>query len=165
MGKFFITEEEKKQILSLYEQQTEVDVNSPKGSEAKLWKEFFNLYYRMDLPIDGDWSTPEFNNTLKKYFEEKGFKGQPDSNGLLFTNIPMGWTAEKNRDLSCAKKGLYNIEVNNPEFKQYHVKFLNGKYYFSQTNEEITDSETLGKVTNLQFRPHISCLTKVNTPK
>lgn len=158
MKKFFITEEEKRQIKSLYEGTlTPEELNSPKGNETKLWKQFFNAYYRMNLPIDSDWSTPDFNNAMKRYIDEKKYTPKPDSRGLYFAEVPLGWTAEKNKDFACAQQGLYSITLKNPSFPIYSIKYLNGKYVDTRNKQEITDPATLEQVKALDFGIHPNC--------
>jgi len=133
------------------------EINSPKGNEAKLWKQFFNVYYRMNLPIDGDWSTPDFNNTMKKYIDEKGYIAKPDSRGLYFAEVPLGWTNQKNKELKCAQQGLYSTTLKNPSYPIYSVMYKDGKYYITATKQEITDPAALEQVKTLNFQIHPNC--------
>jgi hypothetical protein len=50
---------------------TQKMLNSPKGQDTKVWSQFFNKYYKMNLPVDGNWMNPEYNKTLTRYFKEK----------------------------------------------------------------------------------------------
>jgi hypothetical protein len=158
MGKFYITEQEKRQILSLYEGVlTPEEINSPKGNEAKLWKEFFNLYYRMNLPLDNDWGSPEFNAAMKRYIDEKKYTAKPDSRGLYFAEVPLGWTNQKNKDLKCAQQGLYSTTLKNPSYPIYSVMYKDGKYYTVSTKQEITDPAALEQVKALNFQINPNC--------
>ena len=133
------------------------ELNSPKGNEAKLWKQFFNVYYRMNLPIDSDWSTPDFNNAMKQYIDEKGYSPKPDSRGLYFADVPIGWTGQKNKDFSCAQQGLYSTTQDNTSYPMYSIMYKDGKYMNTKTKQEITDPTTLEQVKVLKFQIHPSC--------
>ena len=50
---------------------TQAMLNSPYGKETKIWSDFFNKYYKMNLPVDGNWKNPEYNKTLARYYKEK----------------------------------------------------------------------------------------------
>jgi hypothetical protein len=157
MSRLIISEEEKKQILSLYvEQLTPEELDSPKGIEAKLWKEFFNYYYRLNLPLDSDWSNPEFNEAMKRYIDEKGFEAKPDSRGLYFAEVPLGWTVQKNKDLKCAKQALYSV-TNDKKYPMYSITYKDGKYFDSKTKQEITEPEALTQIKSLEFKIHPNC--------
>jgi hypothetical protein len=78
MGRFIITEEEKSRIRGLYEMVG--DKLSPEGLQsrkAEITKKeatFLNQYYNMNLSsaTTGSWTDKDFNDTLKKFMEEKG---------------------------------------------------------------------------------------------
>lgn len=78
MKKFVITEEEKKHIMSLYETIGEklgpTALNSPKAQNTKKTASFLNSYYKMNLNAakTGSWTDKDYNETLKKFMEEKG---------------------------------------------------------------------------------------------
>jgi hypothetical protein len=50
---------------------TQAMLNSPYAKETKIWSDFFNKYYKMNLPVDGNWKNPEYNKTLSRYYKEK----------------------------------------------------------------------------------------------
>ena len=50
---------------------TQAMLNSPYAKETKIWSDFFNKYYKMNLPVDGNWKNPEYNKTLARYYKEK----------------------------------------------------------------------------------------------
>jgi len=47
-------------------------LNSPKGQWTKKVAGFFNKYYRINLPLDGNWMNPDFRETKARYLKEKG---------------------------------------------------------------------------------------------
>lgn len=50
---------------------TQAMLNSPYAKETKIWSDFFNKYYKMNLPVDGNWKNPNYNKTLERYYKEK----------------------------------------------------------------------------------------------
>ena len=78
MKKFVITEEEKKHIMSLYETIGEKlspeSLSSPKSQGTKRRASFLNSYYKTNLnaATTGSWTDKDYNETLKKFMEEKG---------------------------------------------------------------------------------------------
>mgnify|MGYP000232577475 FL=1 len=46
-------------------------LSSRKGDMTKKQSEFFNKYYKLNLPLDGDWTNLEFNNAMERYLKEK----------------------------------------------------------------------------------------------
>ena len=78
MGRFIITEEERKRIRGLYEmvgdKLSPQSLQSPKAQNIKKQSLFLNQYYTMNLSsaTTGSWTDKDFNDTLKKFMEEKG---------------------------------------------------------------------------------------------
>jgi hypothetical protein len=78
MGRFIITEEEKSRIRGLYEmvgdKLSPEGLQSPKAQGTKDQATFLNYYYGTNLPsaTTGSWTDKDFNDTLKKFMEEKG---------------------------------------------------------------------------------------------
>lgn len=76
--KFIITEEEKNRIRGLYEmvgdKLSPQALQSPKAQGIKKQSTFLNQYYNMNLSsaTTGSWTDKDFNDTLKKFMEEKG---------------------------------------------------------------------------------------------
>ena len=76
--KFIITEEEKSRIRGLYEmvgdKLSPQGLQSPKAQGTKKQSTFLNQYYNMNLSsaTTGSWTDKDFNDTLKKFMEEKG---------------------------------------------------------------------------------------------
>ena len=143
MGKFIITEEEKKTIRSLYEiigGSMTIDMsNSPKARITREKAEFLNKYYNINLSSSktGNWQDKDYNEYLKKFLEEK--------------QIPV-WVCKKG-DGYCADDGSQDGEVTTKEMdaltqamaqqsnqeeklnttndSTYDYKLSNGKYYYS----------------------------------
>jgi hypothetical protein len=152
MGKFIITEDEKKHIMNLYEaldsKLSAEQLNSPKGQYTKKWQTFFNQYYKLTLPVDGNWMSSAYNNAMKKYIEEKKFpvyickKGdgycndayegevvtkQSGLNDLMkqdMAKLSGGTTSQQTQTTSSQK-------INTTHDKTYDYKLENGKYYYS----------------------------------
>ena len=78
MGRFIITEEEKSRIRGLYEmvgdKLSPEGLQSPKAQGTKDQATFLNYYYGTNLSsaTTGSWTDKDFNDTLKKFMEEKG---------------------------------------------------------------------------------------------
>jgi len=78
MGRFIITEEEKNRIRGLYEMVGDKispqGLQSPKSQGIKKQALFLNQYYGINLSASttGSWTDKDFNDTLKKFMEEKG---------------------------------------------------------------------------------------------
>ena len=76
--KFIITEEEKNRIRGLYEmvgdKLSPQGLQSPKAQGTKDQATFLNYYYGTNLSsaTTGSWTDKDFNDTLKKFMEEKG---------------------------------------------------------------------------------------------
>ena len=76
--KFIITEEEKNRIRGLYEmvgdKLSTQALQSPKSQGTKDQATFLNYYYGTNLSsaTTGSWTDKDFNDTLKKFMEEKG---------------------------------------------------------------------------------------------
>ena len=78
MKKLIITEDEKKHIMGLYERigvkLTSLNLSSRKAMNTKEEAKFLNSYYKINLnaATTGSWTDKDFNETLKKFMEEKG---------------------------------------------------------------------------------------------
>ena len=80
MKKFIITEEERKHIMGLYEENVNnlpelgpERLRSPKSQQIKKEQEFFNKKYpEFKIPVDGNWLDKSFNDAMVKYITEKG---------------------------------------------------------------------------------------------
>jgi len=76
--KFIITEEEKNRIRGLYEmvgdKLSPQSLQSPKAQGTKDQATFLNYYYGTNLSsaTTGSWTDKDFNDSLKKFMEEKG---------------------------------------------------------------------------------------------
>ena len=80
MKKFIITEEERKHIMGLYEENVNnlpelgpERLRSPKSQQIKKEQEFFNKKYpEFKIPVDGNWLDKSYNDAMTKYITEKG---------------------------------------------------------------------------------------------
>jgi hypothetical protein len=166
MGKFIITEDEKKHIMNLYEvldsKLSVEQLNSPAAQSTKQWQTFFNQYYKLSLPVDGNWMSSAYNNAMKKYIEEKKLpvgvckKGDGYCNdayeGQVYTKnikelkdfmkqdmgkLSGGTTSQQSQTTTSQK-------INKTHDKTYDYKFENGKYYYSFKGKN-TWTEATGK--------------------
>lgn len=105
MKKFIVTEEEKKHIISLYEtiggKLSPESLNSPKAQGTKKIASFLNSYYKTNLNAarTGSWTDKDYNETLKKFMEEKGI-------AVWICKKGDGW---------CSDEGLDDGEVTTKE--------------------------------------------------
>ena len=148
---FLITEEEKNQIKGLYEAldiKLELDrLNSPYAQDTKKWQEFFNKYYKLNLPVDGNWTSTNYNNAMKRYIEEKKFpvyvckKGDgycnDESEGQVTTkqrglNDLMKQDMAKLNGVTSGTTSTQQAKINTTFDKTYDYKLENGKYFYSR---------------------------------
>jgi len=139
MKKFIITEQEKTNILNLYEiigeKLSPDNLTSGKAQQTKEYTTFLNNYYKINLPSakTGSWSDKDYNDTFKKFMEEK--------------NIPVyvckkgdGWCNDNQegevgtKDIPALKAAMFpqqQEKINTINDKSYDYKLSNGKYYYS----------------------------------
>jgi hypothetical protein len=144
MKRLLITEEERKHIKLLYEKIGEplgtTQQNSPKGKSVIEMKKFFNQYYKLNLPLNGDWQTKEYNDVIKRYIEEKklqvwvcstGDGYCPDNSDGEVTTKQLG---ELNNFIKQDKAKFTqtqgNEKTNTTNDKNYDYMLKDGKYYF-----------------------------------
>ena len=152
MGKFIISEEERKRIIGLYERigdkLTPESSSSYKAIDTKKTAQFLNNYYKINLPSSttGNWSDKDYNDYLKKFMEEKGIsvwvckKGDgychDDDEGEVTTK-----EGKKLFELMFPKSGgtvsgttVQNAQekINTTNDKYYDYKLSNGKYYYTK---------------------------------
>ena len=77
-------------------------LSSPAGQENKKHSEFFNKYYKLNLPLDGNWLNPEFSKVMGRYLKEK--------------NIPI-WVCKKG-DGYCSNDGEDDGVITTKEIKR-----------------------------------------------
>ena len=141
MKRLLITEEEKKHIINLYEKigdkATPEMLNSPKGKSTIEMKKFLNQYYKLSLPLNGDWQTKEFNDTMKRYLEEKGIS-------VWICKANDGWcgpgdegevtTKELEKLGKIVKDDTNKLnmggKINTTSDQYYDYMLKDGKYYF-----------------------------------
>ena len=150
MKKFIITEEEKKHIKGLYERigdtMTTESSKSPKSMDTKEMAKFLNSYYKINLnaATTGNWSDKDYNETLKKFMEEKGItvwvckKGDgychDDDEGEVTTKE----IVKLKQAMGIPVKGQPTNgqeKINTTNDKSYDYKLSNGKYYYSLKNQ------------------------------
>ena len=150
MGKFIITEEEKNRIRGLYEMIGEKlrsqALQSPKSMDTKEMAKFLNSYYKINLnaATTGSWTDKDFNDTLKKFMEEKGItvwvckKGDgychDDNEGEVTTKE----IVRLKQAMGLPVKGQSNPpqtsgeeKINTTNDKSYDYKLSDGKYYYT----------------------------------
>ena len=140
MGKFIITEEEKNRIKGLYERigdtMTPESSASPKSMDTKEMAKFLNSYYNIKLnaATTGSWTDKDYNDTLKKFMEEKGISVWVCKKGDGYCSENEGEVSTKEIDkLEQAMTPQSNQEekINTTNDKTYDYKLSNGKYYYS----------------------------------
>lgn len=142
MKKFVITEEEKSRILNLYEKVGEPlnanGLSSPKAQYEKRVAQALNKYYNINLKTatTGDWQDTEFNNTLKKFMEEKGIPVHicKTGDGYCGDGSDGEITPKGKEDIDKLHNALFgpsqNEKINTTNDRDYDYKFSNNKYYF-----------------------------------
>jgi hypothetical protein len=143
--KVIITEEERSRILGLYEkvgdQLTPQALSSPKAQDTKIYAQFLNDYYKLDLPAanTGNWKDKDYNDTLKKFMEEKGIPVWICKTGDGY--CPDGSDGEvsagnredfkKLNDLITGQQATEE-KINTTNDRTYDYKLSDGKYYYSK---------------------------------
>ena len=143
MKRFIITEDEKKHIMGLYEKVgdklTPEMSNSPKVQATKKSAQFLNSYYKINLgaATTGNWSDKDYNDTFKRFLEEKGIQVWVCKKGDGYCRedgADEGEVTTKELDkLEQAMTPQTNQEekINTTNDKTYDYKLSNGKYYYS----------------------------------
>jgi hypothetical protein len=145
MKKFIITEEEKSRILGLYEkvgdQLTTQALTSPKAQITKTYAQFLNKYYKLNLSSanTGNWNDKDYNDTLKKFMEEKGVPVWVCKTGDGYCKdgddgevVAKGSeNIKKLHDLITGQQNSTEEKINTTHDKSYDYKLSNGKYYYS----------------------------------
>jgi hypothetical protein len=141
MKKFLVTEEEKKHIMGLYEKvgdQLTPDMSkSPRAQYTKRFATFLNQYYKINLPsaTTGNWKDQDYNDTLKKFMEEKGIQvwvckkgdGYCREDGADEGEV----TAKEIDKLKQAMNPTQTDEkINTTHDNSFDYKLSGGKYYF-----------------------------------
>jgi len=161
MGRFIITEEERKRIRGLYEmvgdKLSPQSLQSPKAQTIKKQSLFLNQYYTMNLSsaTTGSWTDKDFNDTLKKFMEEKGVpvyickkgdgycadgdEGEVTTNEMGKLNQAMGFTQEDGQTPKPTDE-----KINTTNDKGYDYKLSGGKYYYSSKGKN-NWTESTGK--------------------
>jgi hypothetical protein len=117
MKRFIITEEEKNRIRTLYEKigekLTPESLNSKKAQNTKKIATSLNSYYKINLSAaqTGSWTDKDYNDTLKKFMEEKGIQV---------------WICKKG-DGWCSNDGNDEGEVTTKELDKLYAAFSQQK--------------------------------------
>ena len=143
MKKFIITEDEKKHIMGLYEKVgdklTPEMLNSPKSQATKKAAEFLNSYYKVKLnaATTGSWTDKDYNDTLKKFMEEKGIQVWVCKKGDGYCKEDGSDEGEvTTKELDKLKQAMtpqtnQQEKINTTNDTKYDYKLSNGKYYYS----------------------------------
>ena len=127
--------------MSLYEKVgdklTPEALNSPKAQDTKKTASFLNSYYKTNLSSakTGSWTDKDYNDTLKKFMEEKGIAVWVCKKGDGYCHDEdEGEVTTKELDkLKQAMNPQSNQEekINTTNDKTYDYKLSNGKYYYT----------------------------------
>jgi hypothetical protein len=152
MGKFIITEEEKNRIKGLYERIGETltpeSSTSPKSMDTKEMAKFLNSYYKinLDAATTGSWTDKDYNESLKKFMEEKGISvwtckkgdGWCSQDGNDEGEITTKETGKLRQAMGLPVKGQPVVsqtngqeKINTTNDKSYDYKLSDGKYYYT----------------------------------
>ena len=143
MKRFIITEDEKKHIMGLYEKVgdklTPEMSNSPKVQATKKSAQFLNSYYKINLgaATTGSWTDKDYNDTLKKFMEEKGITVWVCKKGDGYCSEDGSDEGEvTTKELDKLKQAMtpqtnQEEKINTTNDKTYDYKLSNGKYYYS----------------------------------
>ena len=113
-------------------------LNSPKAKSTKSWAQFFNRYYKLQLPMDGKWDNPQFNIAMKRYIEEKKLPVYFCKSGDDYCNTDGEVVTKDINGLYDARKNDESPQggkVNTTNDTTYDYKFSNGKYYYSMKGQ------------------------------
>ena len=120
-------------------------LSSRKGDMTKKQSEFFNKYYKLNLPLDGNWKNIEFNNTLEKYLKEKNLPvwickkgdGYCSDDGEDEGEITTKEWDKLQRSIEMDSNKLQTGgNVNTTHDKKYDYKLEDGKYYYSLKGQD-----------------------------
>jgi hypothetical protein len=143
MKRFIITEDEKKHIMGLYEKVgeklTPESLQSLKAQSIKKTASFLNSYYKINLgaATTGSWTDKDYNDTLKKFMEEKGITVWVCKKGDGYCSEDGSDEGEvTTKELDKLKQAMtpqtnQQEKVNTTNDTKYDYKLSNGKYYYS----------------------------------
>jgi len=122
-------------------------LNSPKGQQTKKFKQVFNMLYKTNFPLDGNWLGKEYNETMGRYIKDKGIPVYVCKKGDGYCNdeeagVMTVYGQENvrklidslNDDLSGGNQPQ-GEKVNTTNDRTYDYKFSNGKYYYSMKGQ------------------------------
>jgi len=136
-----LNESERQTILKMHnliEQTLEPNqLSSPKAQQTKKFQEIFNKKYNANIPVDGNWLNPKYNEFMSKYITEKGLTPYVCKKGDGYCNDTDAGEVnvygeenikKLNNFLSLEMSGA---KINTTNDKSYDYKLENGKYYYS----------------------------------
>jgi hypothetical protein len=138
-------------------------LSSRLGQMTKQESEFFNKYYKLNLPVDGNWLNPEFNKTMGRYLKEKNIPiwvckkgdGYCSDDGEDAGHVTTQEIKRFNDAIAQDTAKLQVGKINTSHDKSYDYKLENGKYYYSLKGQnkwvESTGNSLLSIKTNVKF--------------
>ena len=112
-------------------------LNSQKGKQTIESKKFYNKYYKLNLPLDGDWNTKEFNDVKLRYYKEKGITPWicKPNDGWCGSNDDGEVTTKEFEKLDKFIKDDTNKlsmggKINTTSDNAYDYMLKDGKYYY-----------------------------------
>jgi hypothetical protein len=162
MKKFIITEEDKKHIIGLYEENInnlpdlEPDRLSSKNAElTKKQQEILNKTYPdLNISVDGNWRDKSFNDAVEKFIKDNG--GIPSYCKTGDGYCPKGddgvvYTTDRkinmllNGETDVESETNSDVVINFTNDGKYDYKLSNGKYYYrAKGDEEWIDAKGKG---------------------
>jgi hypothetical protein len=130
---------------------------------TKQESEFFNKYYKLNLPVDGNWLNPEFNKIMGRYLKEKNIPiwvckkgdGYCSDDGEDAGQVTTQEIKRFNDAIAQDTAKLQVGKINTSHDKSYDYKLENGKYYYSLKGQnkwvESTGNSLLSIKTNVKF--------------
>jgi hypothetical protein len=138
-------------------------LSSRLGQMTKQESEFFNKYYKLNLPVDGNWLNPEFNKIMGRYLKEKNIPiwvckkgdGYCSDDGEDAGQVTTQEIKRFNDAIAQDTAKLQVGKINTSHDKSYDYKLENGKYYYSLKGQnkwvESTGNGLLSIKTNVKF--------------
>ena len=141
-----LTESDLAKIVTkvIQEQLTSASLASPKAQYTKKMQTFLNSYYKLKLPVDGNWMNPDYNSAMKKYITEKNIQPWICKKGDGYCHdADAGQVTAGENDIKKLKDAVAadmakiqgktntSAKINTNHDKKYDYKLENGKYYYS----------------------------------
>ena len=110
-------------------------LSSYKAQDTKEQAAFFNKYYKLNLPLDGNWTNVDFNNTVGRYLKEKNIPIWVCKKGDGYCNDDDAGQITTKENIKSAMEQdsgkLQTSKINTTNDRSYDYKLENGKYYYS----------------------------------